>query len=240
MLVHGAFADAASWNGVIEPLRRHGHPVIAVANPLRGVAHDAAELRAVLDAVDGDLILVGHSYGGMLITNAAAGNDRVKALVFVGGFAPDAGESAADLAGRYEGGTLGETLAAVELPGGGADLYIRQDRYHAQFAADSPEGVAAMMAITQRPIAEAALSEPSGEPAWKTIPSWFLFGTADRNIPAAAQRFMAERAGARRVVELAGGSHTVAIPEAGALVDLVREAAAEVRAPRGARNLASA
>ena len=170
-------------------------------------------------------MLVGHSYGGTVISNAATGNDRVKALVFIGGFAPDAGESAADLAGRYEGGTLGETLTAFTLPDGGTDLYIEQDRYHAQFAADSSPRQAAIMAATQRPIVEGALTEASGEPAWKTIPSWFLFGTEDKNIPAAVQRFMAERAGSRRTVELEGGSHAVAIPEAAAVVELIREAA---------------
>jgi pimeloyl-ACP methyl ester carboxylesterase len=160
-----------------------------------------------------------------VISTAGTGNDSVKALVFIGGFAPEAGESATDLAGRYEGGTPGETLAAVKLPDGGTDLYIKQDRYHAQFAADSSPGEAAILAVTQRPITESALTEPSGEPAWKTIPSWFLFGTEDNNIPAAAQRFMAERAGSRRTVELQGGSHAVAIPQAAAVVELIREAA---------------
>ncbi|GAA0392321.1 alpha/beta hydrolase [Acrocarpospora corrugata] len=225
VLVHGAFAESSSWNGVIAALLADGYPVLALANPLRGVAGDADYLRSVLTDIEGDVVLVGHSYGGMVITNGGTGNPNVKALVYIGGFAPDAGESAADLAGRYEGGTLGETLAAVKLPDGGTDLYIRQDRYHAQFAGDSPPGEAAIMAATQRPITESALTEPSGEPAWKSIPSWFLFGGEDKNIPAAAHRFMAERAGSRRTVELAGGSHTVAIPEPAAAVDLIREAA---------------
>ena len=215
VLVHGAFAESSSWSGVIAPLLDDGYPVLAVANPLRGV----------LAGIGGDIVLVGHSYGGIVISNAGTGNDRVKALVFIGAFAPEAGESATDLSGRYEGGTLGETLAAVKLPDGGSDLYIRQERYHAQFAADSSRREAAVMAVTQRPIAESALNEPSGEQAWKTIPAWFLFGTEDKNIPAAAHRFMAERAGSRRTVELQGGSHAVAIPEAAAVVDLIREAA---------------
>ena len=225
VLVHGAFAESSSWNGVVAALLADGFPVLAVANPLRGVQYDAEYLRSVLTEVDGDVVLVGHSYGGTVITNGATGNNHVKALVYIGGFAPDTGESAADLAGRYEGGTLGETLAAVKLPDGGTDLYIRQDRYHEQFAADSGSDDAALMAVTQRPIVESALNEPSGEPAWKTIPSWFLFGTEDKNIPASAHRFMAERAGSRHTVELAGGSHTVAIPEAAVTVDLIREAA---------------
>lgn len=224
VLVHGAFAESSSWDGVIRLLQRDGYPVIAVANPLRGVSKDAGYLRSVLSAVSGDIVLVGHSYGGTVITNTA-GVDNVKALVYIGGFAPDAGESAAQLAGRYEGGTLGETLAAVPLADGDVDLYIQQAKYHAQFAADSTPDVAAVMAVTQRPIVEAALNEPSGAPAWKSLPSWFLFGSEDKNIPAESHRYMAERAGSRRTVELEGGSHTVGIPEAAAVVDLIREAA---------------
>lgn len=225
VLVHGAFAESSSWDGVIRLLQQIGYPVIAVANPLRGVSKDAGYLRSVLADVTGDIVLVGHSYGGTVITNAADGVDNVKALVYIGGFAPDAGESAAQLAGKYEGGTLGETLTAVPLADGDVDLYIQQAKYHAQFAADSSPDVAAVMAVTQRPIVEAALNEPSGAPAWKSLPSWFLFGSEDKNIPAESHRYMAERAGSRRTIELEGGSHTVGIPEAAAVVDLIREAA---------------
>jgi pimeloyl-ACP methyl ester carboxylesterase len=225
VLVHGAFAESASWNGVIARLLADGFPAIAVANPLRGVKSDSDYLRGVLGGIQGDIVLVGHSYGGLVISNAATGNGNVKALVYVGAFAPEAGESAFDLAGRFEGSTLAETLAPVKQPNGDNDLYIRQDRYHEQFAADSSQEEAAVMSVTQRPILESALKEPSGEPAWRTIPSWFLFGELDKNIPAAALRFMAERAGSRRTVELHGGSHTVAIPEAPLVVDLIREAA---------------
>lgn len=226
VLVHGAFAESASWNGVVADLLADGFGVVAVANPLRGLATDSDYLRAVLAGIDGDVVCVGHSYGGCVITNGAAGNPAVKALVYVGGFAPDAGESAAELAGRYEGGTLGETLVPIKLPSGDTDLYIRPDRYRAQFAADSSESAAAVMAATQRPIVERALNEASGEPAWRTVPSWFLFGTDDRNIPVAVHRFMAQRAGSRRTVELAGGSHSVGVPEASKVAELIREAAA--------------
>jgi pimeloyl-ACP methyl ester carboxylesterase len=226
VLVHGAFAESASWDGVVARLLDEGYPAVAVANPLRGVRHDADYLRTVLGGIEGPIVLVGHSYGGMVITNVAAREAGVVALVYVGAFAPVAGESAADLAGRFPGSSLGETLAPVKLPDGGTDLYIQQGRYHHQFAADSPADRAAVMAVTQRPITEAALNEASGEPSWQSLPSWFLFGSEDLNIPAAAHRFMAERAGSRRTVELEGGSHTVAIPEAAALVDLIREAAA--------------
>ncbi|MEV6850914.1 alpha/beta hydrolase [Actinoplanes sp. NPDC051411] len=225
VLVHGAFAESASWNGVIQRLRDAGFPVLAVANPLRGVGSDSDYLRSTLGGVSGDVVLVGHSYGGMLITNAAVGNPAVKALVYVGAFAPDAGESAAALAGRFPGSSLGDTLRPVKLPDGTSDLYIKQERYHHQFAADSPADAAAVMAVTQRPITDAALNEESGEPAWKSLPSWFLFGSDDLNIPVEAHRFMAERAGSRKTIELAGGSHTVAIPEAATLADLIVEAA---------------
>ena len=155
VLVHGAFAESASWNEVINTLTAHGFPVIAAANPLRGVTYDSAYLASLLKTIDGPIVLVGHSYGGTVISNAAAGNRNVEALVYVAGFAPEAGESAADLAGRFPGSTLGETLAPVPLPDGGADLYIRQDLYHAQFCADVPESEARRMAAAQRPVAEA-------------------------------------------------------------------------------------
>ncbi len=225
VLVHGAFAESASWDGVIDALLDDDVPVIAVANPLRGVRADSEYLAGVLDGLPGDLVLVGHSYGGMLIANAATGIDRVKALVFVSAFAPEAGESAAELAGRFEGSTLGETLEAVSLPDGGTDLYIAQYRYHGQFAADVPVDVANRLAATQRPIAAAALAEASGTPAWRTVPSWFAFGTADRNIPVDALRFMAERAGSQRTVELQDGSHAVAVSRPQAVAALISEAA---------------
>ena len=228
VLVHGAFAESASWNGVISGLLDRGHPVVAVANPLRGVRADAAYLSSVLDGLDGDVVLVGHSYGGMVMSNVSS--ERVRAMVFVGAFAPDVGDSAATLSGRFPGSTLAETLHAVPQPDGDTDLYIRQDRYHAQFAADSSAADAAVMAATQRPITQSALGEPSAGALWRTVPSWFLFGAEDRNIPAAVHRFMAERAGSRRTVELAGGSHTVAIPEAARVIELIEEAVESVAA----------
>jgi pimeloyl-ACP methyl ester carboxylesterase len=190
------------------------------------VSFDSDYLRALLADVTGDIILVGHSYGGTVISGGGAGNPNVKALVFVGAFAPEEGETPGDLASRMPGSSLGETLTKVAQPDGGNDLYIMQSRYHSQFAADSPAEVANVMAVTQRPILESAFGEASGEPAWKTVPSWFLFGSLDRNIPAAMHRFMAERAGSRRTVEMEGGSHTVGIPEAARVVELIREAAA--------------
>jgi pimeloyl-ACP methyl ester carboxylesterase len=214
VLVHGAFAESASWNGVIPALLAAGFPVVAAANPLRGVGSDAAYVAGVLAGIPGPIVLVGHSYGGMAISGAAAGNGNVRALVYVAGFAPDAGESAADLAGRFPGGTLGETLAPIALSGGGSDLYIQQEKFHAQFAADLPAAEAALMGVTQRPVTDAGLNDPfdpAGTPAWKTIPSWFVYGELDKNIPAAAHAFMAERAGAKQTVEVPGSSHVVMV-----------------------------
>ena len=225
VLLHGAFAESSSWSGVITRLLNQNFPAVAVANPLRGVGRDSDYLVGILDGIDGDVVLVGHSYGGMIISNASAGRDDVKGLVFVGGFAPDAGESAAQLAGRYEGGTLGDTLMSFKLPDGDSDLYIVQDKYRDQFTAESTAEDAAVMAVTQRPIAESALNEPAGPPGWRDIPSWFIFGSDDKNIPVAAHRFMAERASSRRTVEINGGTHTVGIPEAETVVQLIEEAA---------------
>lgn len=226
VLVHGAFADSASWNGVTAALLSQGFPVVAVANPLRSLKGDAAYVAGVLSSIPGEVVLVGHSYGGAVITNAAVGRPNVKALVFVAAFAPDSGESALALSGRFPGSTLGEALAApVALAGGGKDFYIQQVRFHEQFAADVPERDARLMASGQRPITEAALAEPSGTPAWKTIPSWFVHGDADRNIPPAALRFMAQRAGARSTVELEGGSHVVMTSRPTEVTRLIVEAA---------------
>ncbi|MGR3866990.1 alpha/beta fold hydrolase [Streptomyces graminifolii] len=230
VLVHGAFAESSSWNNLIALLSDADYPVIAAANPLRGVAHDAAYVRSLLDRITGDIVLVGHSYGGSVISNAALGNPNVKALIFVGAFAPESGENAVQLS---EGGTLGDTLESIPLPDGNIDLYIRQEQYHQQFAADSSASNAATLAATQRPIVEAALGEESGDPAWKQIPSWFLFGSDDKNIPATKHRFMAERAGSRETVEIPGGSHTVAIPEAPQLMALIERAVADVKGNPG-------
>ena len=226
VLVHGAFAESSSWDAVVGKLLADGYPVVAAANPLRGLKVDATYVAGIVEAIKGPVVLVGHSYGGAVISNAATGKSNVKALVFVAAFAPDAGESAGALSSRFPGSTLGVALAPpVPLPDSGKDLYIQQDKFHAQFAADVPERVARLMAATQRPIAEAALGEPSGAPAWKSIPSWFIYGTGDKNIPVAAQAFMAKRAGARRAVELKGASHVVMTSHPAETAKLISEAA---------------
>jgi pimeloyl-ACP methyl ester carboxylesterase len=224
VFVHGAFADSAGWEGVISRLNAEGYPMVAVANPLRGVQYDADYLMSVLRTIEGPIVLVGHSYGGMVITNAAEGNNSVTGLVYVAGFAPEVGESAADLSGRFPGGTLGPTLNPVDLPDGGKDLYIQQDKYWAQFAADVTEAQSVVMAVTQRPITEAALTEPSKAASWKHIPSWFIYGSLDKNIPAAAQRFMGERANARDIVEIEGASHVVMMTHPEAVANIIRDA----------------
>lgn len=225
MLVHGAFADSSSWNDVVTTLLANGYPVVAVANPLRSVASDTAALTSLLASLKGPLVLVGHSYGGMLISNAARDNRQVQALVFVAAFAPGEGERAAQLAGRFPGSILGETLTPLTFADGGTDLYIQQERFHAQFAADLPARQARLLAATQRPITELTLHEPSGESAWKTIPSWFIWGDGDRNIPPAALRWMAERASGRERIEVVGASHTLALSRAELVAELILRAA---------------
>lgn len=226
VLVHGAFADSSSWNGVITRLQKDGYKAIAIANPLRGVASDARLVSDVLGSINGPVVLVGHSYGGQVISTAANGHDNVKSLVYVAAFAPDAGEAAADLAGKFPGGTLGEALAPpVKLYGGDVDLYIDQEKFHSQFAHDVPADAAALMAVGQRPITEAALTEKSGEPAWKSLPSYFVYGDGDKNIPAKALGFMAERAGSRRTVVVEGASHVVMVSKPEVVADLIEDAA---------------
>ncbi|MEU9337144.1 alpha/beta hydrolase [Streptomyces sp. NPDC048290] len=231
VLVHGAFADSSSWNGVVERLQWDGYQVIAAANPLRGLADDAAYVRSVLDSLDAPVVLVGHSYGGAVISQAAVGSPNVKALVYIAAFIPAAGESALELSNRFPGSTLGPTLddVAFPLPGGGTgtDLYIKTDAFHAQFAADVPEPVASLMAATQRPVAASALEENATEAAWTTIPSWNPVTTEDKNIPPASQLFMAKRADAH-TVEIEA-SHAVAVSQPGAVARLIRQAARATR-----------
>jgi pimeloyl-ACP methyl ester carboxylesterase len=186
---------------------------IAVANPLRSVSGDAAYLRDVLAGVARPVVLVGHSYGGLVVTEAAAGNDAVTSLVYVGAFCPAPGESALSLSTKFPGSTLGQALTGYPLSTGGTELRITDQAFPAQFAADVPHATAVVMAATQRPVTEFALSEglPSQRAAWQEIPSWFVYGDADENIPAALQRFMADRAGARGVTEIAGASHALSV-----------------------------
>ncbi|MBJ2160396.1 alpha/beta fold hydrolase [Variovorax sp. IB41] len=226
VLVHGAFAESASWNEVARDLRARSFPVVAAANPLRGVKSDADYVAALVGSIPGPVVLVGHSYGGSVISVAAVGKPNVQALVFVAAFAPEVGESAADLSGKFPGSTLGPTLAApVRLPDGGKDLYIQQEKFGQQFAEDVPPAVAQLMAVSQRPIAESALGEAAPAAAWKDVPSWFIYGDRDKNIPPAALAFMAERAKSMKTVVVKGASHVVMISRPKLVSRLIAEAA---------------
>jgi pimeloyl-ACP methyl ester carboxylesterase len=227
VLVHGAFADSSSWNGVIEKLEGDGYLVIAVANPLRGLRSDAEYVRSVLDGVSGPIVLAGHSYGGSVMGEAADGHPDVTALVYVASFLLEQGESTGQLAAKFPGAELGAALDAVAFPvpggGTGEDLYIRRDEFHRVFAADVPRDVADLMGATQRPIAAAALAEPATRTAWRTIPSWNMVTLQDLAIPADSMRFMGERAGSR-TVEI-DASHAVTVSRPDAVAALIDEAA---------------
>lgn len=225
VLVHGAFNDASSWDAVIREIP-DSYRVIAAATPLRGVKSDSTYLANLIDSIKGPVVLVGHSFSGMMITDAATGKSNVKALVYVAALAPDAGETANDLLSKFPGGTSGSALGPpVDLGGGAHDVYVQQDKFHAQFAADVPASRARIMAVTQRPIVDTAFGEPSGPPAWKSVPSWFIHGTGDKNLPVATVEFMAKRAGARKVVEIKGASHLIQLSHPKETAKLILEAA---------------
>jgi pimeloyl-ACP methyl ester carboxylesterase len=224
VLVHGAFAESSSWNGVVAELLAEGYPVVAAANPLRGLKNDATLVSSLVESIKGPVVLVGHSYGGSVISNVH--DAKVKAHVYVAAFALEQGESTGEVAGRFPGSTLGAALAApVALAGGGKDLYIRQDKFHAEFAADVPATQTRLDAAAQRPIAEAALGEPSGAPSWKSVPSWHIYGDGDKAIPPAAMKFMAERAGSKETVVLKGVAHLPMVSRPKAVAAVIKRAA---------------
>jgi pimeloyl-ACP methyl ester carboxylesterase len=180
ILVHGAFAESASWDGVIEPLAEAGHPVIAAANPLRGLAADARAIGDLVRSVDGPVVLVGHSYGGAVISNVAADAGEITGLVYVAGFVPDTGERCLELSAKFPGSTLSDAIRPTPRNDGTTDLRIAQELFHDQFAADLPATMTARMSVTQRPVTLEALQEPAGErPLWKELPSWFVYGDED-------------------------------------------------------------
>jgi pimeloyl-ACP methyl ester carboxylesterase len=233
VLEHGAWADASSWGRVIQLLREDGFTVYAPPNPLRGLPQDSASLHAFLTqnaALAGQpVILVGHSYGGAVVTNAAVGDPAVKALVYVDAFIPDQGETLLQLVSAQPGSCLGSNPADVfnfvPIPGGSGDVdtYIKQSLVPGCFASGLPTGQAAVIAATQRPLAASALSEPSGTPAWKTIPSWAVIGTTDQVIPPAELTFMAQRADARITRVHAG--HLSMITDSGTVATVIEQAA---------------
>ncbi|WP_369147753.1 alpha/beta fold hydrolase [Streptomyces sp. R44] len=226
VLVHGAFADASGWNAVAASLRHQGYQVVAPANPLRGLSNDSTYTAGVLKSIEGPIVLVGHSYGGAVISGAAAGNPNVKALVYVAAFMPDKGESPAELSTKFAGSELGTAVRPVpytDNTGSGVDLYIQNDRFHSVFAADLPERQARLMAVEQRPITAAGFAEKAGAAAWKTIPSWFLVARQDKAIAPDLERFEARRAGSR-TVEI-DSSHVAMMSHPDTVVGLVDEAA---------------
>jgi len=228
VFVHGGWADSSGWNQEITNLERRGFTVIAPANPLRDLASDTAYIRSVLQTISGPIVLVAHSYGGAVITNAAVGVPNVKALVYIAAFAPDNGESLAQLVTMNPGSQIGPTtldFRPYPLPGGGTDidLYIKKSAFHDAFAGDLPLQMTDQMQATQRPFANAAFVAPSGEPAWKTIPSWYMVAKQDHAIPPATERFMAQRAHASTVE--VDSSHVAMISQPEATTRLILDAA---------------
>ncbi|MFI1380482.1 alpha/beta fold hydrolase [Embleya sp. NPDC020886] len=225
VLVHGAFAESASWNRVIRLLEGRGVHAVAVANPLRGLADDAAYVRDVVDGLARPVVLVGHSYAGLVVTQAAAGLPAVQSLVYVAAFAPETDESALQLSGRFPGSTLADALTGYPVASGGIEFRIAEDRFHHQFCADLYADEAALMAATQRPVTERALTDGlTGEPGWRTIPSWFVFGGTDLNIPVETLRFMAERASSRGTREVTDASHAIAASRPDAVAATILDA----------------
>ena len=227
VLVHGAWADASSWNGVIERLQHDHYPVIAIANPLRSVAGDSAYLASVLASVDGPIVLVGHSYGGVVITNAAAGNPAVKALVYIDAFIPDIGESTSDLLAKFPGSEIPAAVVPQPFvqPDGStsAELLLDTNKFRTVFAQDVRRSTTDTMAVTQRPLAVDAATGQTAAIAWSTIPSWSLIGTEDHCIPPATQEFMAQRSGAH--IEQIRASHASLVSHPADVERLIETAA---------------
>jgi pimeloyl-ACP methyl ester carboxylesterase len=229
VLVHGAFADASSWRRLYAELAADKLMVKAPANPLRGIGADAEYTRSVIEQIDGPVLLVGHSYGGAVIT--AAGNaDNVVGLVYVAGYAPDEGESLEELGSNFPASLAGPYLTPSPLPDGGTELLLDPSGFHEVFAADLPADETAFMAIAQRPLAGMAFTEPAPTPAWRSKPSWAVLPTADGAIHPAVHRFSYDRAGAT-VTEAEGASHAVMLSRPDIVAEVVRAA---VRSPVGA------
>jgi pimeloyl-ACP methyl ester carboxylesterase len=227
VLVHGAWANSASWDGVIQRLQADGYTVDAPPNPLQGLAYDPAWLADFLHSISGPIILVGHSYGGAVITNAATGDKQVKALVYVDAFAPAQGETIAQLLAAYPGSCAAPAnLNVVPFPGapaGVGDAYIKQSVFASCMANGLPASQAQVSAATQSPLATIALTQESGVPAWKTIPSWAVVGTADHALPLALDLFMAHRAHAH-ITEV-HAPHLSMISDPGTVTNVILQAA---------------
>jgi pimeloyl-ACP methyl ester carboxylesterase len=227
VLVHGAWADATGFDAELRALQARGFRAIGFGNPLRDLAGDATYLAEFLGTLTGPIVLVGHSYGGNVISMAATGNDQVQALVYFNGWMCDEGESQQQLLERFDGSLVGPAIRPVPYTGPdgseGTDLFLDPEAFREAFAADVDPETAAVMAAAQRPYAAAAFAAaPSGPPAWKTLPCWYLLGTQDKAIPPALQRFMAERANAT-IVEVAA-SHVSFVSQPEAATQLILQA----------------
>jgi pimeloyl-ACP methyl ester carboxylesterase len=230
VLVHGAFADASSWNGVIERLQAKGIRVTAPANPLRGIAHDSAYVASLLEQTEGPVVAVGHSYGGAVITNAAANATNVIGLVYVAAFAPEEGETLGAVEAGSKDSVLNSALVPRQYPtangGPATEFFIDSAKARDAFAGDLSDQEAALIAATQRPVAELGFSEASGPPAWKDRPSWAVVATGDRASGTDVTRSMAERAGA--TITEVDGSHVIMISQPQAVADVILTAVASV------------
>jgi pimeloyl-ACP methyl ester carboxylesterase len=231
VLVHGAFADASSWNGVIQRLQAAGIQVTAPTNPLRGITQDSAYIASILNQIPGPILAVGHSYGGAVISNAATNADNVVGLVFVAAFAPDEGERLGEVESGSKDSVLMSALVPLQYPTGqdletAVEFAIHPAKFHDAFAADLPPAQTAVMAATQRPAAELAFSEPSGPPAWKSTPAWAVVATGDKAAGTDVVRSMAERAGA--TITEVEGSHVLMVSQPAAVAEVILTAAAAV------------
>jgi pimeloyl-ACP methyl ester carboxylesterase len=223
VLVHGAFADASTWRPVYDHLNRDGYSVLAPPNPLRGISHDVSYVESVFDQIDGPVVLVGHSYGGAVIT-VAGSSDKVAGLVYVAGVVPDEGESVNDLQGRFPSLAMGPLVRPAELADGSVEISIDPARFPDVFGADLPADEAAFRAISQRTVAATAFDDPATAAAWREKPSWAVFGTGDRPVAPELHRFSYDRAGSK-VTEVDGASHLVMLSQPETVAGVIREAA---------------
>lgn len=228
VLVHGGYADSSCWNGVIQKLQGKGYTTIAGSNPLRGIPTDAPYIASLLDSVSGPVVLVAHSMGGTVITNAAAGKNNVKALVYIAAFVPDVGETQGELIEKFPGSEVLPVSVPVPYtkPDGttGTDLYLSKDG-QAAFAADISPSAFRLLQATQRPFDADSFTYPTQAAAWRTIPSWGLVAGQDKAIPPAAERWMYRRANFRKVLEVPTSSHVAMISHPRVTANLIVEAA---------------
>jgi pimeloyl-ACP methyl ester carboxylesterase len=222
VLIHGAFADASTWRPVHDRLTRDGYTVLAPANPLRGLPYDASHTASLIDQLEGPVVLVGHSYGGAVIT-VAGGSDKVAGLVYVAGVVPDEGESVNDLQGRFPSLAMGPLVRPTELSDGSVEISIDPARFPDVFAADLPADDAAFLAISQRPVSAAAFDDRATAAAWRAKPSWAVFGTGDRPLAPDLHRFSYDRAGSK-VTQVEGASHLVMLSQPDIVAGVIREA----------------